>query len=46
MTEERIGEIRRHGLNTEKRTRLVEAGAHIIIPDFSEADRLFKLLLE
>ena len=39
-------EIRRHGLNTEKRTRLVEAGAHIIIPDFSEADRLCKLLFE
>jgi len=39
-------EIRRHGLNTEKRTRLVEAGAHIIVPDFSEADRLCKLLFE
>ena len=28
-------EIRRHGLNPEKRTRLVKAGAHIIFPDFS-----------
>jgi rfaE bifunctional protein kinase chain/domain len=37
-------EIRRHGLNLEKRTRLVKAGAHIIIPDFSQRDRLMKLL--
>jgi rfaE bifunctional protein kinase chain/domain len=37
-------EIRRHGLNPEKRTRLVKAGAHIIIPDFSQRDRLLKLL--
>jgi len=27
-------EIRRHGLNPEKRTRLVKAGAHIVVPDF------------
>jgi len=37
-------EIRRHGLNPEKRTRLVKAGAHIIIHDFSQRDRLLKLL--
>jgi rfaE bifunctional protein kinase chain/domain len=37
-------EIRRHGLNLEKRTRLVKAGAHIIVPDFSQRDRLMKLL--
>jgi rfaE bifunctional protein kinase chain/domain len=37
-------EIRRHGLNPEKRARLVKAGAHIIIPDFSQQDRLLKLL--
>ena len=37
-------EIRRHGLNPEKRTRLVKAGAHIIIPDFSQQDKLIKLL--
>jgi rfaE bifunctional protein kinase chain/domain len=28
-------EIRRHGLNPEKRTRLIKAGAHLIVPDFS-----------
>jgi len=37
-------EIRRHGLNIEKRTRLVKAGAHIIVPDFSQRKRLIKLL--
>jgi len=37
-------EIRRHGLNPEKRTRLVKAGAHIIVPDFSQFDKLIKLL--
>jgi rfaE bifunctional protein kinase chain/domain len=37
-------EIRRHGLNPEKRTRLVKAGAHIIVPDFSQRDKLLKLL--
>ena len=29
-------EIRRHGINYSKRTRLIKAGAHIIIPDFSQ----------
>jgi beta-phosphoglucomutase-like phosphatase (HAD superfamily) len=37
-------EIRRHGLNIEKRTRLVKAGAHIIVPDFSQYQKLFELL--
>ena len=37
-------EIRRHGLNIEKRTRLVKAGAHLIVPDFSQHQRLIKLL--
>ncbi len=37
-------EIRRHDLNPEKRTRLVKAGAHIIVPDFSQQDKLIKLL--
>jgi len=37
-------EIRRHGLNPEKRTRLIKAGAHIIIPDFSQQNKLIKLL--
>lgn len=37
-------EIRRHGLNVEKRTRLVKAGAHIIVPDFSQYGKLLKFL--
>ncbi len=39
-------EIRRHGLNVEKRTRLIKAGAHLIIPDFSQSGRLCELLFE
>ena len=35
-------EIRRHGLNKEKRTRLIKAGAQILIPDFSQL-RKFKV---
>jgi len=37
-------EIRRHGLNPEKRTRLIKAGAHIIVPDFSQQGALLKQL--
>ncbi len=37
-------ELRRHGLNAEKRTRLIKAGAQIIIPDFSQHEKLLKLL--
>ena len=37
-------EIRRHGLSTEKRTRLVKAGAHVIVPDFSQHETLIELL--
>jgi phosphoglycolate phosphatase-like HAD superfamily hydrolase len=37
-------EIRRHGLSIEKRTRLVKAGAHVIVPDFSQQKELIKLL--
>ncbi len=37
-------EIRRHGISIEKRTRLIKAGAHIIVPDFSQHERLIKLL--
>jgi len=39
-------EIQRHGLSIEKRTRLVKTGAHIIIPDFSQHDKLIKLLFQ
>ncbi len=38
-------EIRRHGLNTEKRTRLIKAGAHLIAPDFAGHVSLSRLLL-
>ena len=37
-------EIRRHGLSAEKRTRLIKAGAHLIVPDFSQHEILIKLL--
>jgi rfaE bifunctional protein kinase chain/domain len=37
-------EIRRHGLNAQKRTRLIKAGAHLIVPDFSQASELLGLL--
>ncbi|MBN2314693.1 MAG: HAD family hydrolase [Sedimentisphaerales bacterium] len=37
-------EIRRHGLNIEKRTRLIKAGAHVIVPDFSQYEHLLKFL--
>jgi len=37
-------EVRRFGLNLEKRARLIRAGAHAIIPDFSEAERLWSFL--
>ncbi len=37
-------EIRRHGLNPGKRARLIKAGAHVIIPDFSQTSELLALL--
>lgn len=37
-------EIRRYGLNEEKRTRLIKAGADILISDFSQANKLIELL--
>jgi len=39
-------EIRRHGLNVEKRTRLIKAGAHVVIPDFSKYQNLLQFLFE
>lgn len=33
-------EVRRYGLNPRKRTRLIRAGAHIVVPDFTQADAL------
>jgi rfaE bifunctional protein kinase chain/domain len=37
-------EIRRHGLDPHKRTRLIKAGAHLIVPDFSQSPELLCLL--
>lgn len=37
-------ELRRYGLNPAKRTRLIKAGADIIIPDFSQHEKLLDLL--
>ncbi len=39
-------EVRRYGLNLEKRTRLIKAGAHVVVPDFSQRDELIKLLFD
>ena len=37
-------EVQRFGLNPEKRSRLIRAGAHVIIPDYAQADTLLSLL--
>ena len=37
-------ELRRYGLNQAKRTRLIKAGADIIVPDFSQVEILLGLL--
>jgi rfaE bifunctional protein kinase chain/domain len=37
-------EKKRHGLNPKKRKRLIESGADIIIPDFSQISELMKIL--
>ncbi len=37
-------EVRRYGLNAEKRTRLIKAGAQVIAPDFSQWHELLHLL--
>ncbi|MCF6333135.1 MAG: PfkB family carbohydrate kinase [Draconibacterium sp.] len=37
-------EMKRHSLNESKRTRLIKAGADVIIPDFSQLPLLLKLL--
>ncbi len=39
-------EVRRYGLNTVKRTRLIKAGADIILPDYSQRHQLLKLLFD
>jgi bifunctional ADP-heptose synthase (sugar kinase/adenylyltransferase)/phosphoglycolate phosphatase-like HAD superfamily hydrolase len=37
-------EIRRYGINLHKRTRLIEAGADLVIPDYSQMNLLLPLL--
>jgi len=37
-------EVRKQGVNQHKRTRLLEAGAAMIIPDFAEAEKLVAFL--
>jgi rfaE bifunctional protein kinase chain/domain len=37
-------ELRRYGLNDKKRTRLIKAGADIIVPDFSQSAQLINML--
>jgi sugar/nucleoside kinase (ribokinase family)/phosphoglycolate phosphatase-like HAD superfamily hydrolase len=39
-------EVQRRGLNVVKRSRLIQAGADLIVPDFSEADRLIALFFQ
>lgn len=39
-------EVRRYGLNKEKRCRLIKAGAQIIIPDFSQSAALMDLIFK
>ncbi|MGB2821835.1 MAG: carbohydrate kinase, partial [Phycisphaerae bacterium] len=38
-------EVRRFGPSPAKRSRLIRAGADLIVPDFSQRDRLMELLL-
>lgn len=37
-------EMRRFGLNPDKRSRLIRAGAHLIVPDFSQWQQLWTFL--
>jgi len=37
-------EVRRYGLNRQKRSRLIKAGADLIVPDFSQAEQLLEFL--
>ena len=38
-------EVRRFGLNPDKRRRLIRAGADVVVPDFSQGERLLACLL-
>jgi len=37
-------EVRRHGVKSDKRTRLIKCGADVIVPDFSEAGTMMSLV--
>ena len=37
-------EVRRYGMNASKRSRLIRAGAHLIVPDFSQGNALAGVL--
>ncbi len=37
-------EVKRHSLNESKRSRLIKAGADVIVPDFSQLPKLLELL--
>jgi rfaE bifunctional protein kinase chain/domain len=39
-------EIRRFGLSPDKRTRLIKAGAHILVPDMSQRHYLYEMLFD
>ncbi len=39
-------EIRRYGLNENKRERLIKAGAHYLIPDFSQLKQLSEIIFD
>jgi phosphoglycolate phosphatase-like HAD superfamily hydrolase len=37
-------EVCRHGLNPAKRSRLIRAGAHVVVPDYSQVEALLRVL--
>ena len=39
-------EVRRYGLNAAKRTRLIEAGADLVVPDYSQIEQILQCLFE
>jgi rfaE bifunctional protein kinase chain/domain len=39
-------EVRRYGLNPEKRTRLIRAGAQMIVPDFTQRQKMLGTMID
>src|SRR5690606_31398350 len=39
-------EVRRYGLNKDKRTRLIKAGTQMIVPEFSQRSTLLNLIFK